>query len=142
MKFHLIAPLLLMLTACASTRNYQPVAPASFDDLSASGCGEVESRFNITAHVNSAFKETVVIWNGRDATRTVPLTLPKQSRLSRMRGAIGDSIYDVNLEVLRGLAARAQPATFALFCEHPDRAPNLLRVRYVEDGAEREIEFE
>ncbi len=142
MKLFLIVPAALLLSACASTRNYQPVAPVSFEELSAQGCAAVGSRFNITAHVNSAFKETVVIWNGIDATRTVPLTLPKQGRFSRMRGAVGSSIFDVNLEVLRGLAASGQPATFALSCEHRDRAPNLMRVRYMESDVEREIEFE
>lgn len=136
-----IVPAVLLLAACASTRNYAPVAPASFDELVANGCAGVESRFNITANVNAAFKETVVIWNGSDASRTMPLRLPKQGRLSRMRGAFGESIYDVNLEVLRGLATSGQQATFALACDHRDRAPSLIRVRYMDNGVEREIEF-
>lgn len=141
-KRYLLLPAMLLLGACASTRNYQPVAPATFDELSANGCAVVDSRFNITAHVSSAFKETVVVWDGTDATRTVALRLPKQGAMSRLRGAVGESVYDVNLQVLRGLAQSGQSATFALECGHRDRAPSVLRIRYVENGAEREIEFE
>ena len=140
MKLLVLLPVLL-LTACAST-SYKPVAPADFDDLVRDGCQVSPSRFNVSAQISAAYKETVVLWDGIDPSKTAAVRLPEEGFGSKARGLVGESRYDVNLRILRGLRGTAEPVTLALQCDAKDRAPRLLRLRYIADGDEREIEFD
>ncbi len=140
MRNVLLLVLAVSLAACG-TLDYKPVEASSLEDLMVSGCLGKQDRINATAKVNAAFKETVVLWDGVDSTRTLAVRLPKEGFGSKARGLVGQSKFDVNLEALRRLQADGSEAQVALRCEGKDRAPILIRVRYMEDGIEREIEL-
>jgi hypothetical protein len=130
----------LLLSACSSV-SYQPVTQTTFDALASQGCAVANSRFNVVAKVSAAYKETVVLHHSDDATKTAAVRLPEEGLSSKAQGLLGDSRYELNLQVLRRLQESKEPATVNLLCKDRDRAPVMLRVRYVENGAEKEIEF-
>lgn len=130
----------LSLSACASL-DYKPVTYTTFDDLVNSGCDVAEARFNVRAYVSAAYKETLVLWDGIDSGRSVAVRLPRENLASKAQGVVGQSRYEVNLDTLRALRGSKEDVSVALVCKDKDRAPVLLRLRYVQNGEEHEIEF-
>ena len=131
----------LLAAACGGGVSYRPVAEVDFDRLLDKGCTRADDRFAVTAQINAAYRETIVLWDGRDGSRTVAVTLPEEGLGSKMRGVIGDSRYDLSLERLTQLRDRGTPVTINLRCERAGAAPTADRFSYMDDGQRIEFEF-
>jgi hypothetical protein len=129
------------LAGCGGV-SYKPVVETGFDRLVADGCTNKDARLNVRAMVSSAFKETVVLSDPADATRTLAVRIPAEGLGSKTQGVFGKSRYEVALEKLRQLKESGSPITASLLCTAKDRAPTILRIRYLENGNEKEIEFQ
>jgi hypothetical protein len=129
-----------MLCACSSV-SYRPVQESSFNRLVEQGCTRAGDRFSVTAQVNSATRETIVLWDGYDGSRTVAVTLPAQGVGSRMRGVFGKSRYELGYERLNELRLNNTPVTVTMRCEAARMAPAADRFSYHEGGRRVEFEF-
>jgi hypothetical protein len=129
-----------LATGCGST-TYRPVQETDFNRLVNEGCTRKGDRFAVTAQINSASRETIVLWDGYDNSRTVAVRLPKQGFGSRLQDKIGKSRYEVAFEQLSELRARGAPVTFTMRCEATDMAPAADRFSYFENGQRVQFEF-
>ncbi len=136
-------PLLVLaaLTVGCGGVSYRPVIETNLDQLVDDGCRRKGDRFAITAQVNSASRETVVLWDGYDGSRTVAVRLPRQGFGSKLRDVVGKSRYDLGFERLNQLRVSAQPVTFTMRCEGADMAPETDRFSYFENGQRVQFEF-
>lgn len=136
-------PLLILATLLAGCGgvSYRPVQETNLDQLVNDGCKRKGDRFAVTAQVNSASRETVVLWDGYDGSRTVAVRLPKQGFGSKMRDVVGKSRYDLGFERLNQLRASGDPVTFTMRCEKADMAPEADRFSYFENGQRVQFEF-
>jgi hypothetical protein len=139
MKSVLVVVAAGLAAGCASP-SYRPVQESAFDQLADHGCRRSGDRFSVTAQVNSTSKETIVLWNGHDNSRTVAVNLPSPGVGSRLRGAFGKNRYELGYERLSALSASGTPITFTMRCEAARMAPVADRFSYFEAG--RRIEFE
>ncbi len=139
MKF--LLPLLVVLASGCSSVSYRPVTESSFDRLVNEGCTRKGDRFAVTAQVNSASRETIVLWDGYDGSRTVAVRLPEQGVGSRMRDVIGKSRYELGFERLNELRISGAPVVFTMRCEGAERAPATDRFSYMENGNRVQFEF-
>lgn len=133
--------LMVALLALGCGMSYRPVQEASFDRLIDQGCKSKSDRFSLTAQVNSASRDTIVLWDGRDGSRTLAIRLPDQGIGSRTRGVFGKSRYELGVERLEELRSRGTPVTFAMRCEGEGKAPVADRFSYEENGQRVEFEF-
>jgi hypothetical protein len=129
------------LVAGCSTVSYRPVQEVGFEQLSSEGCRRAGDRFSVTARVNSATREAIVLWDGIDGTRTVVVTLPPAGVGSRMKGVFGKNRYELGHERLNQLRASGTPATFTMRCEATRMAPVADRFSYIDNGTRVEFEF-
>ncbi len=136
-----LATTLLALAGCGGV-SYKPVVETDFAQLASNGCASKDARLNVRSMISAAYKETLVLSDPADATRTVAVRVPAEGLGSKTQGVFGKSRYEVALETLRQLKDSGSPITASLLCTAKDRAPTILRVRYMENGAEKEIEFE
>lgn len=141
MRIHYLLIAAAALATGCSSMDYRPVQESDFDRLVNEGCVRKGDRFAVTAQVNSASRETIVLWNGVDGTRTVAVRLPKQGLGSKMKGTIGKSRYDLAAEQLNTLRASGAPVTVTMRCEAPRMAPEADRFSYVENRQRVEFEF-
>lgn len=140
MRLTLAIALVLGLAGCSAV-SYRPVQETNFEQVADRGCTRDGDQFSVTAQVNAAYRETIVLWNGRDAQRTLAVSLPDEGMGSRMRGVVGDSRYDLSVERLEQLRARSIPITINLRCERAGAAPIADRYSYYENGQQVEFEF-
>jgi hypothetical protein len=133
--------LVVAVLAFGCSTSYRPVQEASFDRLIDEGCKRKSDRFSLTAQVNSASRDTIVLWDGRDGSRTLAIRLPDQGIGSRTKGVFGKSRYELGVERLEELRARGIPVTFAMRCESKGKAPVADRFSYEENGQRVEFEF-
>lgn len=128
-----------LAAGCASP-SYRPVQESAFDQLANQGCRRSGDRFSVTAQINSTTRETIVLWDGRDNSRTVAVTLPSPSLGTRLRGVFGKNRYELGYERLSALSASGTPVNFAMRCEAARMAPVADRFSYFE--GDRRVEFE
>ena len=133
--------LMVAVLAFGCSTSYRPVQEASFDRMIDVGCKSKSDRFSLTAQVNSASRDTIVLWDGRDGSRTLAIRLPDQGIGSRTRGVFGKSRYELGVERLEELRQRGTPVTFAMRCEGEEMAPVADRFSYEENGQRVEFEF-
>jgi len=131
----------LLATACGGGVSYRPVVEMDLDRLLDKGCTDAADRFSVSAYINAAYRETIVLWDGRDGSRTVAVTLPEEGLGSKMRGVIGDSRYDLSLERLTQLRDSRTPVTANLRCDRAGAAPTADRFSYMDGGQRVEFEF-
>ena len=136
----LLSVVIVVATGCGSM-TYRPVQEADFDRLVSDGCMQAGDRFAVTAQVNSASRETVVLWDGSDGSRSVAVRLPKQGFGSRMQDKVGQSRYELAFDQLNALRARGAPVTFTMRCEAAGMAPAADRFSYIESGQRVQYEF-
>ncbi len=129
-----------LATGCGTT-TYRPVQETDFNRLANEGCARKGDRFAVTAQISSVSRETIVLWEGYDGSRTVAVRLPKQGFGSRLQDKVGKSRYDVAFEQLNELRARGTPVTFTMRCEAADMAPAADRFSYFEGGQKVQFEF-
>jgi len=141
MSIRSIAVCLAVASAGCSSVSYRPVQETEFDRLVNEGCSRKDERFAVTAQINSASRETVVLWDGYDGSRTVAIRLPKQGMGSRMRDVVGKSRYELGFERLNQLRVSASPVLFSMNCERKDLAPVANRFSYLENGERVQFEF-
>jgi hypothetical protein len=125
---------------CGST-TYKPVQEADFNRLVNEGCTRKDDRFAVTAQINSASRETIVLWDGYDSSRTIAVRLPKQGFGSRMQDKVGHSRYELAFDQLTELRLSRAPVTVTMRCEGADRAPEADRFSYFENGRRVQFEF-
>ncbi|MBD8526278.1 hypothetical protein [Pseudomarimonas arenosa] len=121
--------------------SYRPVQESSFDRLVNEGCARKGDRFAVTAQVNSATRETIVLWDGYDGARTVAVRLPEEGFGSRLKGVIGKTKYELGVERLNELRASGAPVEFTMRCEGVDQAPATDRFSYMENGNRVHFEY-
>lgn len=141
MKNLLLLSAVAVATAGCGSMTYRPVQEMEFDRLASEGCKRAGDRFATTARVNSASRETIVLWDGFDGTRTVAVRLPKQGLGSRMQDKIGQSRYDLAFDQLNALRESGGPVTFTMRCEAAGMAPAADRFSYFQDGRRVQYEF-
>ena len=129
-----------LASACGSV-SYKPVQQTGFDLLVDQGCGRSDQRFTVSAHVNSASREAIVLWDGRDGSRTVAVTLPKPGIGTRLRGVFGKNRYELGYERLDALRVSGEPLDLTMNCDGQERAPVADRFTYLEQGQRVEFEF-
>lgn len=133
--------IVVLMTAACGTTSYKPVQEIEFERFAKEGCQRSGDRFAVTAHINSAYRETIVLWNGRDSEQTVAVTLPPESVASKARGIFGSSRYELSVDRLQDLRGRRTPVTVNLRCEGSERTPTADRFSYYENGQRVEFEF-
>jgi hypothetical protein len=141
MKIHIALIAASTLVAGCSSVSYRPVQEVGFEQLSSEGCRRAGDRFSVTALVNSATREAIVLWDGTDGARTVVITLPSAGVGSRVKGVFGKNRYELGHERLNALRASATPANFTMRCEGTRMAPVADRFSYVDNGTRVEFEF-
>ncbi len=129
-----------LLAGCGS-RSYRPVQEIDFDRLVDQGCQRSGDRFSVTARINSASQETVVLWDGRVGARTIAVRLPPPGFGSKVRNAFGKNRYEVALEQLNRARIDATPVNFTMRCEGARQAPIADRFSYFERGQMIQFEF-
>jgi len=129
------------LVAGCGSMTYSPVQETSINQLVNDGCMRKGDRFSVTSQINSSSRETIVLWDGRDGSRTVAVRLPKQGFGSRMQDRIGDSRYNLAFEQLSALSASGAPVTLTMRCEAAGMAPMADRFSYFENGQRVQYEF-
>jgi hypothetical protein len=131
----------LLATAGCAGVSYHPVEETAFDRLVNQGCERKGDRFSVTAQINSASRETVVLWDGYDGSRTVAVRLPRQGMGSRILAKVSKSRYELGYERLNELRVSAEPVMFTMRCEAKNMAPETDRFSYMENGARVQFEF-
>lgn len=129
-----------VLAACSSA-SYRPVQDTDFDRLTREGCTRSNDRFSVTAKVSSASRETIVLWDGFDSSRTVAVRLPRQGVATRIRGWFGKNRYELSFERLEQLRSNQTPVTLAMRCDAPRMAPIADRYSYFDNGRLVQFEF-
>jgi hypothetical protein len=129
-----------LISGCGSM-TYRPVQEASVNQLVDTGCTRKGDRFSVTGQINSSSRETIVLWDGRDGSRTVAVRLPKQGFGSRLQDRIGDSRYNLAFEQLNTLGTTGAPVTLTMRCEGAGMAPMADRFSYFENGQRIQYEF-
>jgi hypothetical protein len=143
-RSHVMKILVLLLAAAAlgcSSMSYRPVQETNFDRLVKEGCTRKGDRFAVNAQVNSASRETIVLWDGYDGSRTIAVRLPSEGVGSRMRGVFGKSRYELGLERLNELRIAGAPVDVTMRCERAGAAPEADRFSYFENGQRVQFEF-
>jgi hypothetical protein len=109
----------------------------------ARACSEAPwgDRFSVDAQINSASRETVVLWDGYDGSRTIAVRLPAQGMASRLGGVFGKSRYELALERLNELRRGGATVSFTMRCEGPGQAPMADRFSYFDQGRRVQFEF-
>lgn len=130
----------VLASGCAGV-SYRPVQETSFEQLAERGCPRGNDRFLVNAYINAAYRETVVLWNGRDASRTVAVRLPDEGIGSRLRGVVGKSRYELSVEQLEELRREGEPVTVTISCQGAERTPVADRFSYFENGQRVAFEF-
>jgi hypothetical protein len=125
---------------CAGV-SYRPVQEIDFRRFASDGCTRAGDRFSTSAQISSATRETVVLWDGRDGTRTLAVRLPKQGIGSRMGAIVGKSRYDLGFTTLNELRETGTPITMTMRCERANMAPAADRYSYLDRNGRR-VEFE
>jgi hypothetical protein len=136
----LLSAVAVVTTGCGSM-TYRPVQETNFDRLVSEGCTRKGDRFAVTAQINSASRETIVLWNGSDGARTVAVRLPEQGFGSRMQDKVGQSRYDLAFDQLNALRTSGEPVTFTMRCEAAGMAPAADRFSYFENDRRVQYEF-
>lgn len=129
-----------LATGCGTT-TYRPVQETDFNRLADEGCTRKDDRFSVTAQINSVSRETIVLWDGYNGSRTVAVRLPKQGFGSRLQDKVGKSRYEIAFDQLTELRARRTPVTLTMRCEGADMAPAADRFSYYENGRRVQFEF-
>jgi hypothetical protein len=129
-----------LLGGCGTT-SYKPAYETGFDRLASEGCTRSEKRFSVTAQVNSATRENIVLWDGSDNSRTVAVQLPKQGAGTKVRGWFGKNRYEVSYDRLNELRESGTPITLSLHCDEARMAPIADRYSYSDGGEKVEFEF-
>jgi len=140
MRVATVLSLAALASACGSV-SYRPVEQTGFDQLVDQGCGRSDQRFTVSAHVNSASREAIVLWDGRDGSRTVAVTLPRPGVGTRLRGVFGKNRYELGYERLDALRVSGEPVDLTMYCDGKERAPVADRFTYLEQGQRVEFEF-
>jgi hypothetical protein len=138
MKYPIL--MLVVLTCGCSSTSYRPVQESNFDRLVKEGCVRKGDRFAVNAQINSASRETIVLWDGYDGSRTIAVRLPAQSIGSKMRDWVGKSRYELGYERLNELRVSGAQVEFTMRCEGTDQAPATDRFSYLEN--DRRVQFE
>jgi hypothetical protein len=129
-----------LVTGCGSM-TYRPVQETDFGYLVNEGCTRKGDRFSVIAQINSASRETIVLWDGYDGSRTIAVRLPEQGFASRMQDKLGKSRYSVASEKLNELRASGTPVAVTMRCEAAGMAPAADRFSYLENGQRVQFEF-
>lgn len=129
-----------LATGCGST-TYRPVEETDFNRLANEGCTRDDDRFAVTAQINSVSRETIVLWDGYNGSRTVAVRLPKQGLGSRLQDKFGESRYELAFDRLTELRDRRAPVTVTMRCEGTNMAPAADRFSYYENGRPVQFEF-
>ena len=123
------------LSACAS---YEPVRESDFPQLVSSGCSEEGRQTIVTAYVNKAYENTVILWDGSDPAATVAANLPRPGWGARVRGAFGgEGKNQVAAEQLNEVGQQRLPVTFTLECQGKNLAPLVRNVSYTDQQGQR-----
>lgn len=125
-----------LLTACAAT-HYEPVQERPLSQVIAEGCGKPGERFLVTARVNKAYEDTVVLWDGLDPRRTLAVKVPNPGVLERARGWFGENKNEVMRRQLNDLGSQGQPVTAMLECQGSGVAPELVNVSFTNDKGQQ-----
>lgn len=136
----LLAALASFAVGCASV-SYRPVQEIDFHTLSSQGCQRGGDRFSVTALINSATREAIVLWDGRNNADSVAITLPPPGMGSKISGMFGKNRYELGYERLNQLRESGTPVTFSLRCEGDEMAPIADRYSYNDNGSRVEFEF-
>jgi len=136
----LLAAAGFLTVGCAGV-SYRPVQETDFRQFASEGCTRAGDRFSTSALVSSASRETIVLWDGRDNTRTLAVRLPKQGVGSRMGAIVGKSRYDLGFTRLNELRESGTPIMMTMRCERKNMAPVADRYSYTDRNGQR-VQFE
>lgn len=118
-----------VIAGCAATR-YEPVREQSFAQLASSGCVNGGQQVMVTAQVNKAYQNTVVLWDGADPQQTIAVTLGGRGPVAKLRGWFGQNKYELSEQQLNELAAQRTPVTVTLECSSAGVAPVARNISY------------
>ena len=129
-----------LLGGCGSM-SYQPVQEVDFAHMAADGCVKAGDRFTITAQISSAYEQTIVLFDGADASRTLPVRLPEPGVGDRARGIVGTTRYETSQAKLLQLRETHTPVAVTMTCVDRGKAPVADRFSFTEDGHRVDFEF-
>lgn len=130
----------LSLTSCAVHR-YRPVEEVRIDRLVSEGCKK-GSRVATTAWLNQVYRESVILWDGRDPDSTYSVRLKSPGVVDKTKGTIGKNRYQSGFRALQELMEEERRVTVTFTCKAKNRPPVADRFAYVApDGEQVVYEF-
>lgn len=128
--------LLLLLSACSGLR-YEPVQELSFARVLERDCGEEGERITTRARINRVYRNSLILWDGRDPASTYTVALVEPSFGQRLKAKVGTSRFERAYEVLKQLEEERVPIEVVLTCARGDRPPTADRFSYTTATGER-----
>jgi|GEM_PF-5182374 len=133
---------LLLLPACASL-NYEPTREVPFATVLDRDCGKGGDRVTTRAWVNKVYKNSLILWDGRDPKSTYTVEFIDPTLRQRAKAKVSTSRLELAYETLKRLEEERIPIEIALTCAPGDRPPTTGRFSYVtNEGERRTFEFD
>ncbi|MFP3939594.1 MAG: hypothetical protein ACLF0P_04750 [Thermoanaerobaculia bacterium] len=133
---------LLLLPACAGL-GYEPVREVSLATVLERDCGKDGERVATQAWVNKVYRNSLILWDGRNPKSTYTVNLVDPTLRQRARAKVGTSRFERAYEVLKRLERERVPIEIVLTCAPGDRPPTTGRFSYVAaDGERRTFELD
>lgn len=127
---------LLLLSACAGL-SYEPVQDFSFSSVLERDCGKAGERVTTEARINRVYRNSLILWDGRDPASTYTVELVEPSFGQRVKAKVSSSRFEQAYEVLNQLEEEQVPIEVVLTCAQGDRPPTADRFSYMTDAGER-----
>jgi hypothetical protein len=128
---------LLLLPACASL-DYEPTRELPFATVVERDCGKDGDRVATRAWVNKVYRNSLILWDGRDPQSTYTVELVDPTLRQRAKAKVSTSRLELAYETLKRLEEERIPIEIVLTCAAGDRPPTTGRFSYVTNAGERQ----
>lgn len=127
----------LMLGGCRSM-SYQPVSETSFQTLAAQGCSKDGQRLITTARINKVYEDSVILWDGTDASSTYTVRMEKRSVGERVKGVVSTTPHERAFRELQEVQREDGLITVTLTCRGRSVPPTMDQFSYRDSAGNRQ----
>jgi hypothetical protein len=128
------ASVLLVATGCGGL-NYKPTQEMSFAQVVAGDCRK-GTRTIVTAQVDQAYENTVLLRDSLNPQQTLPVQLGGRNWWRRAKDLVGESRYEVSRKRLADLAQTGTPVNVTLECRGVN-TPVAQQISFVDQTGTR-----